>query len=52
MGLYRLLFKPSVEKDLRAIPKTDASKILKRILALPSDPFPPYSAKLMGTAHL
>ena len=38
MGRYRLLFKRSVAKDLRAIPKKDVQRILKRIKALADAP--------------
>jgi len=44
MARYRLLFKRSVEKDLRAIPKNDVQRILKRIRNLADD--------LMGVTSL
>ncbi len=34
MALYRILLMPSVDKDLRRIPKTEQVKILKRIKSL------------------
>jgi mRNA interferase RelE/StbE len=46
MGSYRLVFKQSVAKDLRPIPKADVARILKRIEALAEDPRPPGSEKL------
>ena len=46
MARYRLLFKRSVAKDLRAIPKKDVHRILKRIEALPDDPSPDGCEKL------
>ncbi|MCK5246775.1 type II toxin-antitoxin system RelE/ParE family toxin [Candidatus Bipolaricaulota bacterium] len=46
MARYRLLFKRSVTKDLRSIPKKDVSRILKRIEALTDDPKPPGCEKL------
>ena len=46
MGRYRLLFKKSVAKDLRAIPKRDVQRILKRIKALAEDPRPRGCEKL------
>ena len=46
MARYRLLFKKSVAKDLRAIPKKDVHRILKRIEALPDDPRPDGCEKL------
>ena len=48
MGAYRLVFKQSVAKDLRVIPKRDLARILKRIEALAEDPRPPGSEKLAG----
>lgn len=46
MGRYRLLFKKSVAKDLRAIPKRDIQRILSRIAALAETPRPRGSEKL------
>ena len=48
MASYRLVFKRSVAKDLRGIPKADVARILKRIEALADDPTPPGSEKLSG----
>lgn len=38
MASYELVFKKSVAKDLRSIPKKDVARILKRIDALREDP--------------
>lgn len=38
MASYELVFKKSVAKDLRSIPKKDVARILKRIEALRDDP--------------
>ena len=38
MAKYKLFFKKSVAKDLRALPKKDVRKILGRINALADDP--------------
>lgn len=38
MASYELLFKKSVAKDLRSIPKKDVARILQRIEALRDDP--------------
>ena len=46
MARYRLLFKRSVAKDLRAIPKKDVQRILKRIKALADAPRPDRCEKL------
>jgi len=40
MTKYKLLFKKSVCKDLRNIPKADVQRILKRIDALQIEPRP------------
>lgn len=46
MARYELRFKPSVAKDLRAIPQADVRRILARIDGLRDDPRPPGSEKL------
>ncbi|MDP1587954.1 MAG: type II toxin-antitoxin system RelE/ParE family toxin [Prosthecobacter sp.] len=38
MASYRLVFRQSVIKDLRAIPKQDVGRILKRMESLTMDP--------------
>jgi mRNA interferase RelE/StbE len=43
-----LVFRKSVAKDLRAIPKQDVKRILPRIRALAEDPRPPGCEKLSG----
>jgi mRNA interferase RelE/StbE len=48
MARYRLLFKKSVARDLRALPKKDVAQVLKRIVALASDPRGPGCEKLSG----
>nr|WP_320012461.1 type II toxin-antitoxin system RelE/ParE family toxin [uncultured Desulfobulbus sp.] len=48
MAGYEVLFKDSVYKDLRHIPKTDLQRILARIEQLAIDPLPPGSQKLTG----
>jgi mRNA interferase RelE/StbE len=48
MAEYKIYFKESVEKDLRAIPKKDLGKILARIKSLATDPRPPGHEKLTG----
>lgn len=49
MASYKVIFKPSVEKDLRSLPKSALDRVLKRIEALKQDPFPPQATKLTGT---
>lgn len=48
MAKYKLAFKKSVAKDLRAIPKKDVARILQRMETLQEDPRPVGSEKLSG----
>ena len=48
MAKYKLLFKKSVAKDLRLIPKKDVARILKCFDALSEDPRAPSCEKLSG----
>ena len=48
MGEYKIFFKESVEKDLRAIPKKYLKKILTSIEALAQEPRPQGYEKLSG----
>ena len=48
MASYRLVFRQSVTKDLRAIPKLDIARILKRIDGLSEDPRAIGCEKLSG----
>lgn len=48
MGSYEVIFKQSVAKDLRQIPKKDVARILKRIDVLKTKPRPPGVEKLSG----
>jgi len=48
MGRFEVIFKQSVAKDLRQIPKKDVARILKCIEALRTEPRPPGVEKLSG----
>ena len=48
MARYRLVFKKSVAKDLRDIPRRDVARILKRIEALTDEPRALGCEKLSG----
>ncbi|MDH4019637.1 MAG: type II toxin-antitoxin system RelE/ParE family toxin [Xanthomonadales bacterium] len=48
MGRFEVIFKQSVAKDLRQIPKNDVTRILNRIKALSIEPRPPGVEKLSG----
>ncbi len=52
MGSYSLNFKPSVEKDLQALPRKLVSRITERINGLASEPLPAGSRKLTATERL
>lgn len=48
MARYEVLFRRSVSRDLRPIPKRDVARILERVEALQEDPRPIGSEKLSG----
>lgn len=48
MARYRIVFKQSVAKDFRQIPKIDIQRILRRINDLTDDPRPACVEKLTG----
>ena len=48
MEKYKLVFKQSVSKDLRALPKRDIARILKCIQSLAREPRPQGCEKLSG----
>ena len=52
MPAYDIVFKPSVEKDLRSLPKSVIDRVLKQIESLGIDPLPRGSVKLAGAEHL
>lgn len=48
MGRYKIVFRRSVAKDLRPIPKKDVKRILKTINRLAENPRCPGAEKLTG----
>jgi mRNA interferase RelE/StbE len=52
MASYSIIFKPSVEKDLRSLPRPMVARVFERIGALRDDPFPRRSLKLAGAEEL
>ncbi|MCC7352857.1 MAG: type II toxin-antitoxin system RelE/ParE family toxin [Anaerolineae bacterium] len=52
MDSYSIRFKPSVEKDLRVLPKSVVARVLARIEALRSEPLPQQAIKLSGSERL
>ena len=51
MAKFNLVFKESVSRDLKDIPKQDVQRILERIDALRADPHPFGSVKLSGKEY-
>ena len=52
MASYRVILKPSVEKDLRSLPLSVVKRIFGHVEALEDDPFPRGSLKLAGAEQL
>jgi mRNA interferase RelE/StbE len=48
MASYSIRIKRSAERELRALPKADLARIVKRIKNLTRDPRPPGCQKLSG----
>jgi mRNA interferase RelE/StbE len=48
MASYKLVFKRSVAKDFRPIPRKDSARLLRRIDALREEPRPAGCEKLSG----
>jgi len=48
MGKYKIIFKKSVAKDLRVLPKTDIKRILGRVNSLSENPRGEGCKKLSG----
>ena len=52
MASYKIVFKPSVEKDLRSLPQSVVARVVKHIEALKDEPLPRQSIKLAGAELL
>jgi len=52
MASFDVVPKPSVEKDLRSLPKSTLLRVLKQIDKLAEDPFPHQTVKLEGGEDL
>jgi mRNA interferase RelE/StbE len=52
MAFYKVVLKPSVEKDLRVLPKTVVARVFQHLEKLGDDPFPRLSVKLAGAEQL
>ncbi len=51
MAKFELVFKESVSKDLKDVPKQDVQRIIERINLLRDDPHPTGSVKLSGKGY-
>jgi mRNA interferase RelE/StbE len=52
MASYKVTPKPSVEKDLRSLPKSAIARVVKLLERLAEDPFPRQALKLEGGEQL
>ncbi len=52
MASYKVTPKPSVEKDLRSLPKSAIARVVKCFERLAEDPFPRQALKLEGGEQL
>lgn len=52
MASYKVVFKPSVEKDLRSMPRAAITRVLKCVEKLQEKPIHHGSIKLSGVEHM
>jgi mRNA interferase RelE/StbE len=52
MASYKVILKPSVEKDLRSLPREVVKRVFRRIERLKDDPLPRQSLRLSGAEQL
>ena len=52
MASYKVILKPSVEKDLRSLPREVVKRVFRRIEMLKDYPLPRQSLKLSGAEQL
>jgi mRNA interferase RelE/StbE len=52
MASYKVILKPSVEKDLRTLPASVVKRVFKQMEALADDPFSSRAIKLAGAEQL
>lgn len=52
MASYKVVFKPSVGKDVRALSKPVLAKVMQQIETLQDNPLPRQSIKLAGAEQL
>lgn len=52
MASFSVILKPSVEKDLRSLPRAVLARVMQRMEDLKHDPIPRQSIKLTGAESL
>ena len=52
MASYKVTLKPSVDKDLRALPKSVVARVMRVIESLSQEPLPRPTMKLEGSTAL
>ena len=52
MASYSVVPKPSIEKDLRSLPKSTVARVLTQFEKLAEDPFPRQAVKLEAASDL
>ena len=52
MTAYEVVLKPSVEKDLRSLPKNVLQRVWAKIEALSTEPIPRRAVKIAGAEYL
>jgi mRNA interferase RelE/StbE len=52
MASYKVILKPSVQKDFRSLSKTMVERVLNHIESLSENPLPPQSIKLENSEKL
>lgn len=52
MAAYKIVFKPSVKKDLHSLPKSVIARTLEHIEDLKDNPIPRHAIKLAGAEQL
>jgi mRNA interferase RelE/StbE len=52
MASYKIVLKPSLQKDLHPVPKATLARIIQHIEGLKEEPLPRQSVKLAGAVDL
>lgn len=51
MASFRLVWKPSAERELRKLPREAIARLVSLAESLAANPYPPGAKKLSGTEH-